>query len=119
MNKEKLEKFCRDIGLSPESRVTLRKGEILIADGLLNGRGKASLIKRGAFDIGDFPDGVYMTIWFLAEGEWFPLSGRPLFFEKNHDPHLDEETKKAGRLQACLENAVAVMKMTEGVRGTA
>lgn len=118
MNKEKLEKFCGDVGLKPEAKIAIKDGHVLIADGLVSPAGKASLVRRGAFDIGEFPDGVYMTIWFWEDGDKYPVSGRPLFFDKNHDPHYDTPTKKDGRIQRCFDDAIETFKLMEKVHGT-
>lgn len=119
MNKEKLEKFCRNIGLEPAEKIAFKDGHILIADGLVSEAGKASLVKRGGIELGEFPEGVYMTLWFWEDNEKYPISGRPLFFDKNHDPQLDDKTKRSGRIQACFDNALAVIKLAEEVHGTA
>lgn len=119
MNKEKLEKFCHSIGITPAEKIAMKDGYILIADGLVTKAAKASLIKRGAIDLGEFPDGFYMTLWFWEDGGKYPVSGRPLFFDKNHDPQYDEKTKRMGRIQRCFDSAVATIKLAEEVHGTA
>lgn len=109
MKKDYIERECRKIGVIPEAKVSYRGGNILIADGLVNNKGKAWLVKTGAMEIGEFPDGVYMTLWCPEEkGQLY--FGKPLFFDKNHDPHMTDEARKQGRLQAALNDAILMIE---------
>lgn len=117
MNKDKLEKFVRNLGMEPVKRETAKAGEIFIADGAPPESVKASLIKRGALTIGEFPAGFFMTTWWIASGEDDVLYGPTLFFDKNHDPELLPSMKQVARINTALKEARAFTKQLERQRG--
>lgn len=119
MNKDRLDKFVRKLGMVPVKRETAKAGEIFVADGEPGDKVKASLIKRGAISLGEFPAGFFMTTWWVACGEDDILYGPSLFFERNHDPELPSNMKQVARINTALKEARAFTKQLERQRGRA
>lgn len=110
MKTAEFEKMCKDVGLMQEAKVSIRNGEVLVADGEPNKRGKAYLLKMGAVHLGQFPDGYYMTAWNM-ENKKYPLTGKFLFFDKNHDRIYDERTRKCLRVDKAIEDSIQIIEM--------
>jgi len=118
MNKERLENWVRRVGMKPALKKTFRGGEIFVADGKADNRTKASLLKRGAINLGEFPDGFYMTTWFYATGEDVVQCGPLLFFDVNHDKEQgwDDETKRRARINTAVAEARGFIESVERVK---
>lgn len=93
INKAKMEKMCRNAGMSISSRGNVRGHEIFMADGYSALPG-VKFQKFGA-EPGDPPS--WITIWFAVKGEDTLDIGRALFFEN------DEGVK--ARRNAALKDA--------------
>lgn len=103
MNKSKIERICRAAGMRPEERKMIRGHEVFIADGF-------SLMPHTAYqrfgvEPGDFPGGMYVTLWWISKGDEKLDTGQPLFFNALHDPQYDTATKKQARINKAFKTA--------------
>lgn len=117
MKKEEFETVCKKVGLQQEARVAIRDTEILIADGECNALGKEYLMKRGAIQLGQFPDGLYLTIWNMTDGKDYLITGNFMSFDKNHDKSFDEITKKRLRVDEAISNAIWAIELMRAENG--
>lgn len=113
-NKDKIEKMCRAAGLKPERRSKIRGLDVLIADGFslpphINFRKFGVAAK-------DFPEGCYVTFWWLMKGEDKMYVGCPLMFDANHDPQYDQSTRKLARINSALKHAGEIVENMKSKR---
>ena len=113
MDKEKVEAMCRDAGLKPEKRSTLRGYDLLVADGFSLPPHRA--FRRFGVEDGDFDSGCYVTIWWLMKGEENMAYGHPLMFDVFHDPEYDPASKKQMRINSAIRDAMDFLEMKESV----
>lgn len=116
MDKDTIARMCAAAGLSPEVREKLRGYDLFIADGF-------SMIpevhyRRFGVVKGDFPNGAYVTLYFLAKGEDKFDVGVPLLFDAFHNPEFggDLVTKKRARINTARLEAEGFVKARERVR---
>lgn len=101
--------------MKPERRAKINGYEIFIADGF----SKVPHFTYGSLgaEPGEFPNGAFCTLWFTVKGEENLDVGLPMFFEKDHDPHFDEQTKKQARLNTAFKQAESVIKTRDRYKG--
>lgn len=116
MKKQAFEKACRKTGLTPARRLTIRGREVFIADGFCSE--PDVLLKRFGVVKGEFPQGVYATIWFAAKDEVVDI-GHPIFFDPLHNPEYDLQTKKMSRVNTAIKDASDVLRKIEGMSSNA
>lgn len=97
MNKQQLESFCRNAGLTSLHRKTVEEIEVLVADGKLSAPAMERLEELGA-SLEDFPAGCFATFWFAMRDESRHALGRPLFFKPNH-------ASQEARVEAAYQDA--------------
>lgn len=110
MKKDAFEQACRKTGLTPARRLTIRSREVFIADGFCPN--PEVMLKRFGVGRGEFPAGVYATIWFAAKDEVVDI-GHPIFFAPNHNPEYDLKTKKMARVNTAIKDASDVLRKLE------
>ena len=115
MGASAIERCCRLAGMIPEKRMVMGDSEIFIADGFCESANVYRWFSRmGVTEDdakGQFKDGCYATIWWLAKGEDKFFYGRPMFFTKTHNPELPgHEMKKKARVNAAIQDAAGFLK---------
>ncbi len=123
MTKEKtgvnaIERCCRMAGMTPEKRVTNAGHDIFIADGFCDGANVYRWVWRMGVNEGEFPNGCYCTIWWVAKGEDDFQIGVPLFFDAFHDPQFgtDAAMRKRARINTALKEADGWLKRVKRYR---
>lgn len=101
MNKKKIERLFRSIGVLPVDRETIGGREVFIGDGYSEAP-HIPYVMRGAISPGQFPDGCFVTWWFVTKGEDKLDRGAPLFFDPVHDIETlqDHSIRQKGRINA-------------------
>ena len=107
LTKETVEVMMANAGMSPEIRDKYREHEIFIADGYSSK--PQHVFKRFGVEKGEFVNGAYCTIFFIARGESFFMVGVPTLYDRNHDPYLSIDLKKRGRVNNALIDAKAMI----------
>lgn len=82
MDKDAIETMFRKAGLSPVSRETIGDYNLFIGDGF--SRPPHSYFQRFDIEPDDFPEGMYVTFWWLGADERL-LRGSPLFIKPTED----------------------------------
>lgn len=109
LNKAGVEKMCAAAQMTPALRMKMFKGfELFVADGF--SPKPEYTYKRFGVEDGDFPNGAYCTIWFLARGEDFFEYGRPMLFDYNHDPWMTLDEKRRARVNKAKEDATVSLQ---------
>lgn len=103
LNRQTVERMMTDAQMRPETKQSYKGQQIFIADGF--SKTPAVHYRKLGIEPGEFPNGVHCTIWFVGVGEEKLDAGAPAFFEPNHNPEWDEDTKKSKRIEKVLENA--------------
>lgn len=103
LNKHNTEKMCRGAGLHPTKRERFQDREIYVADGF--SERPEFTFKRFGVDPGEFPNGAFCTIWFVAKSESFFELGHPLLFDKFHDPVISPGSKQMARVNKAVQEA--------------
>ena len=116
MNKDAFEQACRKTGLTPARRVTIRGRDVFVADGFCPQ--PDVMLKRFGVVRGEYPNGVYATIWFAAKDEQVDI-GHPIFFDPMHNPEYDLQTKKMARVNTAINDASDTMRKLEEMVGNA
>lgn len=107
MNKEKIEKVFREAGVKPVSRERLADYDLYIGDGF--SLPPHSSHNKFGVEPTDFPNGMYVTWWWIAKGE----DGgdlHPLFFDVHHNPEYSWDDKKTLRVNASRADAENFLK---------
>ena len=86
MNKEKIEKVFRNVGVFPAARETYKNYEIFYGDGFSRAPHKVWQ-DNGALEPGDFPNGAQVVFYWVGKDERL-LAGRPLFFSPLYSQDL-------------------------------
>lgn len=103
IGKDKIERICRDAGMTPAKRDNIEGAEVFIADGFSLPPHRA--YRRFGIGPKQFPTGMYATLWWVSRGEDKLDIGSALFFELLHDPQYSGADKKRGRINAALKDA--------------
>lgn len=103
IGKNKIESICRRSGMKPVRRETIDGVEIFIADGF-------SLMphnhyRRFGVEPFEFPQGMYVTLWWASKGDEKLDIGQPLFFDVMHNPEYANGSKQRARINAALSTA--------------
>ena len=101
MNKDELEKMWRKSGGAPVSREQVGDYDLYFADGFSNAPHLSFQYKFG-IEPGEFPLGMFVTLWWLGKGEKLHV-GRPLFFEP-------DQTNKDARINAARDDAMRALQ---------
>lgn len=112
-NKDKIEEMCRAAGMKPADRRMLKGYDLLMSDGFSLPPHKA--FARFGVGPNDFPNGCYVTFWWLMRGEENMLAAHPLIFDVHHNPEYDPPTKKQGRINSAFEDAENFIKTLETI----
>lgn len=112
MDKHKIERICRQAGMRPETRANIDGAECFIADGFSMMPHNA--YRRFGVESTDFPNGMYVTLWWLSRGEDKLDIGQPLFFDVFHDGNL--EGKKRARINTALKEAKTFLERRKKAR---
>ena len=107
MNKDKLEEIFRRGGAKPVSREKLEDFDLYIGDGFSLAPHKH--YRRFGVEAEDFPQGMYVTWWWLGKDENLD-TGQPLFFDMNHDPEYSWESKQIARVNTAKNTAREFLK---------
>lgn len=110
-DKEKIESMCRKAGMKPFERRQLRDYDLLISDGF--SMPPHYTYQRFGVDPDDFPNGCYVTFWWLMKGEDNMFAAHPLFCDIYHDMEYDKETKHRMRLNSAVEDAENFLKQMD------
>lgn len=102
MNKNDLERICRNAGMRPEKRESIGDYEVFVADGFSSI--PAITMQRFGVEPGQFPNGAYVTLWWLGKGEDL-LVGLPCIFDAHHDLHLPSDARKPARINRAMQDA--------------
>ncbi len=113
MNKDIIEKICRNVGLKPERREQVRGAEIFVADGF--SAPPHNDYRRFGIDPTDFPFGCYVTLWWVSKGSEELDTGQPVFFDAFHNPEYDITTKKLARLNTAMREAKGFLERRKAV----
>lgn len=111
MDKNKLEKICRDANMRPEHREHFRDHDIFIADGFSLPPHAAH--RRFGVEDWEYPYGMYATLWWVGKNNEKLDIGQALYFDHNHNPALDLASKKQARINAAVEEAKTFIKRRE------
>lgn len=110
MNKKKIEKLFRSLGVLPVDRDMIHGREVFIGDGYSSAP-HVPYVRRGALSSGAFPEGCFVTWWWVAKGEDKLDRGAPLFFETTHDvDNLALSVRQKGRINAAKVAAERYIK---------
>lgn len=101
--KDRIEEACRKAGMRPEVRETYREHDIFVAEGY-SVMPEITYARFGA-GVGEFPDGCFCAIWWLATGEDKFDVGCPIFFHADHDSEYDYATRRQARINTALRDA--------------
>lgn len=103
LNKQDIERICRNGCMEPVKRGKIEGAELFIADGV----SMPPHLAHRRFGIGpeQFPGGMHVTLWWLARGEDKLDVGSFLYFELFHDPMLSREGKRRARINAATQDA--------------
>ena len=107
MKKQAVETACRKAGMAPARRCTVRGVEVFIADGFSSEPHLS--FQRFGVEQGEFPNGVYATLWWAAKDDDLDV-GQPLFFDPMHNPEYDLKTKKMARVNSAIQEASKFLK---------
>lgn len=103
IGKAKIESICRNAGMKPVRRETIRGVEVFVADGF------SLMPHRNFWRFGiaptEFPNGMYATLWWASKGDEKLDTGQPLFFDAMHDPSLPVGSKQGARINSALQAA--------------
>lgn len=103
MDRQKIERICREAGMRPEAREHYHDHDIFVADGM--SLSPHQPYKKFGVSSGDFPSGMYVTLWWVSRQEDKLDTGQPLFFDILHNPELDLSTRKYARINRALKEA--------------
>lgn len=109
MDKAVIERCCRNAGMTPERRKTLQGYEVFVADGFCEAPNVDLWYGKMGVKPGEFPFGVFCTIWWSAMSDDKFDVGQPLFFDAFHNPEYDAKTKKMARVNTALAEANAFL----------
>lgn len=103
IGKHKIERICRAAGMKPVTREKIDGVEIFIADGF-------SLMphrhyRRFGVEPHEFPQGMYVTLWWASKGDEKLDIGQPLFFDVMRNPEYANGSKQRARINAALKTA--------------
>lgn len=100
MNKDKIETLFRSLECVPVDRETIHGREVFIGDGY-SASPHVPYVRRGALSPGEFPNGCFVTWWWVAKGEDKLDRGAPLFFDAVHDVYrISLSVRQKGRINA-------------------
>lgn len=102
MDKDGLERVCRNAGMTPEKRQSFGDYDLYVADGFSSIPG--IVYRRFGVEPDDFPNGAYATLWWIGQGEKL-LVGLPCLFDAFHDLNLPADTRKSARINRALKDA--------------
>jgi hypothetical protein len=96
LNKANVIRMMAKAGIEPALRETYRGFDIFIGDGFTDK--PAVTLRRFGVEEGAFPNGAYVTAWFVAKGEDYFEIGAVIPFDRFHDFHMDPFTKAQARV---------------------
>lgn len=72
--------------------------------------------RRFGIEPTDFPFGCFVTMTWLLKDENQMVLGIPAFYDKSHNPELDEASKKLARINRCKADAADFLKKRNKAR---
>lgn len=103
MDKNRLERICREANMAPEHREHFRDYDIFIADGFSIAPHQAH--RRFGIEPDAFPNGMYATLWWVGRRNEKLDIGQALYFDYRHNPELDLTSKKQARINRAVREA--------------
>lgn len=103
IGKSKIESICRRAGMKPVKRDNIEGVEVFIADGF--SMMPHTYYRRFGVGSGDFPHGMYVTLWWASKGDEKLDIGQPLFFDVMHNPEYANGSKQRARINSALQTA--------------
>ena len=103
LDKQTLEKACRNAGMKPVRRDNIFGTSVYIADGFSSP--PHYKFRRFGIDPDEFPWGAFVTLWWLERGEGELDVGRPMIFDAFHDPQFSMETRQLARINSAMKDA--------------
>lgn len=113
LTKEAMERNCRAAGMVPEKRETVQGYDIFIADGF-SGTPHYHFARFGV-EKGEFPFGCFATLWWIGKDEELDI-GRPILFDAFHNPEMDKDTKRIGRINRAMQDAVDFLRRRKRIQ---
>lgn len=116
MNRQRIEKICREAGLSQVHKDKMHGLDILLADGYVSPRNIGKFKKLGVVE-DEYPMGLYVTMWWALKPEKDLILAHHLEFDWNHDSQYGREDKQRGRINAAIKDArksLEQMDLTHG-----
>jgi hypothetical protein len=117
MDKEAVARMTAAAGATPVKREQYDGHEIFISDGFTFNA--ASQYSRFGVELGDFPNGAYVTMWWVAKGETRFEVGAPIFFKPDHDFDLfmgNKNLMQQARVNAAVATAKQIIDWRKKVR---
>jgi hypothetical protein len=117
MDKKAVERMTAAAGAKPMKREKFGGYEIFISDGfsLL----PASQYARFGVEFGEFPNGAYVTMWWIAKNEDRFEMGAPMFFKPDHDHEKfmgNKDLMQQSRVNAAFAFAKEIVNWRKKVR---
>lgn len=103
MKKNKIESICRRAGMKPVRRETIDGVEVFIADGF--SMMPHPYYRRFGVEPFEFPQGMYVTLWWASKGDENLDIGQPLFFDVMHNPEYANGSKQLARINTAIKTA--------------
>lgn len=103
IDKAKAEEISNNAQLTLERRQRIGDYELFIAAG--ESQPPHFRYQRFGVEPEEFPNGCFVTMSWLMQGEDKLLIAWPTFYEKGHDPYLSEAGKKRARINRAIRDA--------------
>lgn len=113
MNKDDMERICRNAGMLPQKRTTMGEYDVFVADGF--SELPAIAYRRFGVEPGEFPNGAFVTLWWIGKDEELDV-GLPLIFDAHHDMHLPSDARQPARINRAMQDARSFMQARKQVR---
>lgn len=114
IGKQKIERMCRDAGMIPVKRGTVRGAELFIADGF--SAPPHHNYRRFGVEATDFPFGMFATLWWVSKGDEKLDTGQPLFFDAFHNPEYAKADKQRARINSAIKEADTFLQRRKKAR---